>query len=378
MNKESETMNPQKVFCPNRHCSARGQVNQGNIGVHSHQERRYICHQCGDTFSETKGTMFYGLKKGHQLVEQVVTLLGHGCPPQAIVVAFGLDERTVADWQRKAGEHCKGVHEQLIGQSQIEVGQVQADEIKVKAQKQVIWIAMAMMVSCRLWLGGAVSTQRDRKLIDALVAQVRAITRCRPMVWAVDGLATYVKAIQRAFRTPLRNGKPGAPRKIPWPDINIVQVIKRRVNGTLSIERRIRQGQEPQVQAVIAASQGGAGGINTAFIERLNATFRQCFAALSRRTRHLARTAATLVHGMYLVGCLYNFCTPHQSLRLPLLVNGCGQRRWVPRTPALAAGLTDHIWSVYELLTYRVPPPPFVPPKRRGRPPKRVLQEALS
>ncbi|MCP5086353.1 MAG: IS1 family transposase [Rhodobacteraceae bacterium] len=371
-------MNPAEIFCPNVKCNASGLIGQGNISVHSWQEGRLACDVCKTTFSETKGTMFYGLKKDHKLVEWVVTLLGHGCPPQAIVAAFGLDERTVADWQRKAGAHCQGVHEHIIGQSQLDVGQVQADEIKVKTQMKIIWIAMAMLVSCRLWLGGTVSARRDRKLIDALVAQVRAIALCRPMVWAVDGLSTYVKAIQRAFRTPLRNGKPGAPRKVAWPDVGIVQVIKRRAKGVLSIERRIRQGDPPQVQQVIDTSQGGRGGINTAFIERLNATFRQCLAALGRRTRHLARTAATLEHGMYLVGCLYNFCWPHQSLRLPLVVNGRGQRRWVRRTPALAAGLTDHIWSVYELLSFKVPPAPFQPQKRRGRPPKRVLLEAAA
>jgi transposase-like protein len=371
-------MNPQAVFCPNKHCHATGQVGQGNIGIHSEQERRYICHTCGDTFSETKGTMFYRLKTDHETVERVVTLVGHGCPPQAIVAAFGIDERTVADWLHKAGAHCQGVHEHIIGQSQVDLGQVQADEIKVKTQLGTVWMALVMMVVTRLWLGGTVSQQRDRKLIEVLVAQVRTIALCRPLVWAVDGLPTYVKAIQHAFRTPLRTGKPGAPRKIPWPDVGIVQVIKRRVNSTLSIERRIRQGEAQQVQQVITRSQGGTGGINTAFIERLNATFRQCLAALGRRTRHLARTAATLEHGMYLVGCLYNFCTPHQSLRLSLVVDRRGHQRWVQRTPAIAAQLTDHIWSVYELLTYRVPPPPFEPPKRRGRPPKRVLQEAFS
>jgi transposase-like protein len=370
-------MNPQAVFCPNERCRATGQVGQGNIGVHSYQERRYICHTCGDTFSETKGTMFYRLKTDHETVERVITLLGHGCPPQAIVAAFGIDERTVTDWLGKAGAHCQGVHEHVVKRSQLNVGQVQADEIKVKTQLGTVWMALVMMVATRLWLGGTVGQQRDRKLIEALVAQVRAIALCRPLVWAVDGLSTYVKAIQRAFRTPLRTGKVGAPRKIPWPDVGIVQVIKRRVSGTLSIERHIRQGEAQQVLDVIAASQGGTGGINTAFIERLNATFRQCLAALGRRTRHLARTVTTLERGMFLVGCLYNFCSPHQSLRLPLVVNGRGQRRWVQRTPALAAGLTDHIWPVYELLSFKVPPAPFPSHKRRGRPPKQVLLEAV-
>jgi hypothetical protein len=308
----------------------------------------------------------------------VVTLLGHGCPVQAIVAAFELDARTVAAWQKRAGEHCQAVHEHVVGQHQWDLGQVQADEIKVKTQAGVVWMALAMMVSTRLWLGGAVSARRDKVLIAALVAQVVLVALCRPMVWAVDGLATYVKAIQQAFRAPLHTGQLGAPRKIPWPEVGIVQVIKRRVAGQLTIERRVYQGDPTLVQTVIRTSQGGSGGINTAFIERLNATFRQCLACLGRRSRALARSVTTLEHGLFLVGCLYNFCTPHDSLRLPLYVGRAGRRRWVPRTPALTAGLTDHIWSVRELLTFKVPPPPYVPPKRRGRPPKTMLLEAAA
>lgn len=371
-------MNPQATFCPNPACSARGQVGQGNIRVHSVKEGRYRCMTCHKTFSETSGTARYGIKKPPQDFTRVVTLLGHGCPVQAIVAAFGLDERTVADWQRRAGIHCQRVHEHVVGQSQLDLGQVQADEIKVKTQAGVVWMALAIMVSTRMWLGGAVSVTRDKTLLATVVAQVVNVALCRPIVWAVDGLATYVGVIQQAFRTALRTGKRGAPRKIAWPNVGIVQVIKRRTAGPLSIERRVYQGDPALIQSVILTSQGGSGGINTAFIERLNATFRQCLACLGRRSRALARTLSTLEHGMFLVGCLYNFCTPHDSLRLPLYVGRYGRRHWVPRTPALAAGLTDHIWSVDELLTFKVPPPPFVPPKRRGRPPKRVLLEVAA
>ena len=108
-------------------------------------------------------------------------------------------------------------------------------------------------------------------------------------------------------------------------------------------------------------------GVNTAFIERLNATFRQRLSALGRRTRALARRPATLNAGMYVMGCLYNFCTCHHSLRRKLSVGTYGHR-WVKRTPALAAGLTDHVWSRQELLNYRVPLPPWRPHRgRQGR-----------
>lgn len=151
-------MNPQEIFCPNLACSARGQVGQGNFVCIDQREGRYRCTTCGQTFRETSGTALYGIKKAHQDFTRMVTLLGHGCPAQAIVAAFELDERTVADWQHRAGEHCRAVHEQAVGQSHLDLGQAQADKIRVKAQRGVVWMALAIMVSTRLWLGGMVST----------------------------------------------------------------------------------------------------------------------------------------------------------------------------------------------------------------------------
>lgn len=369
-------MNPQQEFCRNEKCPDRGKVGEGNIGVHSQKEQRCICRTCGKTFSIRKGTAMFGIKHEVNVFVIVVTLLAFGCPVQAIVMAFGLDERTVRRWQLKAGDHCQAVHKQVVGKSQLDLEQVQADEIKVKTQKGTIWMAMAMMVSTRLWLGGVASAKRDKHLIRALADQIRAVALCRPLLLAVDGLVSYVDAFQKAFRTPLPTGNVGRPRLIAWPNINIVQVVKRRTAGSLSIERRIAQGDAQQVDRCLLASQKG-GVINTAFIERLNATFRQCLACLSRRTRHLARHAQTLEAGMFLVGCVYNFCTDHHALRLPLWLSE-RRCRWVQRTPAMAAGLTDHRWTVDELLTFKVPPPPFVPPKRRGGPPKRAVQGAIT
>ena len=76
----------------------------------------------------------------------------------------------------------------------------------------------------------------------------------------------------------------------------------------------------------------------------------------------------TLTAGMYLVGCAYNFCWVHASLRQRAPIGG--PWKWQARTPAMAAGLTDHVWTLQELLRYQVPLPAWVPPKRRGRPPK--------
>ena len=134
----------------------------------------------------------------------------------------------------------------------------------------------------------------------------------------------------------------------------------------IAVEQRIVQGAQAQVAALLQKTQNG-GMINTAYIERLNATFRSRITALVRRGRALARQMGTLHDAMYLVGTVYNFCTYHQSLRVPLYLPN-GKRRWLRRTPAIAAGITDHLWSVEELLSFRVPPPRWKPPKRRGRP----------
>ncbi len=89
-------MDPQTQFCPNLDCPARGQRGQENIRVHSHTDRRYRCTVCGHTFAATTGTPFFRLKTAPDLVTVVLTLLCHGCPLQAMVAAFELDERTVA------------------------------------------------------------------------------------------------------------------------------------------------------------------------------------------------------------------------------------------------------------------------------------------
>ncbi len=361
-------MDPQRVFCPNLDCAARGQLGKGNIGIHSQKTERYRCRVCGRTFSARQGTALYRLRTAEATVTQVITLLAYGCPPVAIVQAFGLDERTVRSWWQRAGQQCRAVHEYAVATHPLDLQQVQADEIRVKTQHGVYWMALALMVATRLWLGGVVSAHRDADLIAALVGQVRQMARCRPLVLAVDGLNTYVNAFQRAFRSPLpRQGASGRSVRVAWPNIAIVQVIKQHLANQLTIDRRLIQGTPDQVAELIRASQGH-GGINTAYIERLNATFRQRLSALVRRTRALARhPQTTLTAGMYVVGCLYNLCAFHDSLRLKLSVGRYGHR-WVQRTPALAAGLTDHRWTVAELLLYRVPPSPWRPHRgRQGR-----------
>jgi transposase-like protein len=343
-------------------CPARGQVGKGNIGVHSLTQQRYRCRECGKTFSARVGTPFYRRRTDETMITWVVSLVGNGCPIPAIEATFGFQAQTVRDWMQASGAHAEALHQAEVVQER-DLGQVQADEVHVKTQAGVLWMAMAMMVSTRLWLGGAVSPHRDRDLIARLVAIVAACAQWGPLLFVSDGLSTYIDVVRKAFRT-RQPGSCGRPRLLPWPELAIAQVVKqyagRAVSGTC---HRLVQG-SAQTFLTLLWSTPGCQVLNTAYIERLNGTFRSCLAALGRRTRRSARRAATVVGGMYLVGTLYNFCTAHSSLTTD------DRRR---QTPAMAAGITDHIWTVSELLHYRVPPPRWTPPRRRGRPSKAIL-----
>ena len=349
-------MDPATTFCPNLVCPARGQAGEGNIRIHSRKDKRFLCMACHKTFSATKGTAFYRLRIPAETVTLVVTLLAHGCPLQAIVVAFGFDERTVASWVARAGSQAQAVQEHVVEQPR-DLGQVQADAIRVKTQKGIVWMALAMTIGSRLWLAGAVSFPRDMSLIRRLITRVRRCATRRPLLCCTDGFVASIRAMRETFRDPVRTDAHGRPRLRPWRHVYIAQVVKRYAKRrVIDIERRIVDGTPVRVETLRHRSQGD-GVINTASIERLNATFRERLATLTRRGRALARHLLTLEHGMYLIGTVSNFCTPHESLR------HAGRAM----TPAMVAGLTDHCWTVEELLSYHVPPPPWTPPKKRGR-----------
>ncbi len=355
-------MDPQAVFCPNLACPARGQKGRGNICIHSQRQRRYRCHLCEQSFSERTGTPFYRCRVVPELITLVLTLLAYGCPVRAIVQAFGFQTRTVRRWLAAGGEHCRQVHEQRVLPHELE--QVQADELRVKLQGQVVWLGMAIAVPTRLWLGAVVSAHRDQRLLNRLAAVVRQWAVPAPLLVAVDGLAGYVTAFRRALREPAPTGKPGRPKLLAWSGLVIGQVVKqyqrRRVVG---VTQRLAAGSPAELTQLLQDTQGG-GVLNTAFIERLNATFRARLSLLVRRTRQLGRHPARLEAAVYLIGVVYNFCSEHTSVPL-------GGK---PTTPAILVGLTDHCWTVAELLWDRVPPPPWRPPKRRGRPSRRELE----
>ncbi|GAC1565866.1 MAG: hypothetical protein NVS2B2_37490 [Ktedonobacteraceae bacterium] len=316
--------------------------------------------------------MLEGLRKPTEVIVIVVTLLAYGCPIQAIVHAYGLDERTVASWRDRAGTHCQKVHQAVVEQGTLDLQHVQADEIRVKGRSMTAWMGFSMMVSTRLWLGGVVSRTRDTALADQMMAKVRACSQaaCALLV-CTDGWAAYPNSIKRAFREKVKEtvGRGRACLHV-WSELHIGTVIKHSVKKRVTeVTRQMSHGSWEQAEVLMKQSQGGTV-LNTAFIERLNGTMRERLAALTRKCRHAARRVEALETGMYLIGCTYNFCFAHHELsKAQHLGTAC--------TPAMAAGLTDHLWSLREVLTYKSAPAPWIEPKRPRRSRKNAEAEVM-
>ena len=340
-------MNPQEQLCPK--CGASGRDNQ--IAIHSRKAQRYRCKACGRTFSQTRQTAFYQLKKP-ELFAIVISLLAYGCPPKAVEMTFRLSQHTVRAWIVRSGQHCAAVHEATVGKQQWDLQHIQADEMKIKSQIGEMWMALVLMVRTRLWLGGSVDVKRSRAMLLDCFRQAARCAICRPLLIAVDGMNMYLKVVKQTFGARHPVGKGGRLKWVSWDNITITQVVKKRGGKRGSIARVIAPGTK-EVADQLRRRSGGGTMINTALIERLNATFRQRIAALARQSRAQVRCLQTLRCQMFLMGCVYNFCSPHRSLAVAVWLSPL-RRHWVRRTPAMVAGLTDHRWTVYELLNYKI------------------------
>ncbi len=209
---------------------------------------------------------------------------------------------------------------------------------------------------------------RTLAMAQRVVHQVTQVLApgCVPL-FLTDGLKDYATALLTHFghwMQPERRQDKGPmpkPRWMPLPALLYAQVVKSyRRRRLVGVKHRVVFGTQLAIEQVLAAC---GWTINTAFVERLNLDIRQRVAAIGRRVNTLCQGEAGLRDQLALFQVYHNFVLPHASLRQPLLIpeatNGRGSAKvWRPCTPAMAAGLTDHVWSLKEVLLYRVPPWP--------------------
>jgi hypothetical protein len=205
-------------------------------------------------------------------------------------------------------------------------------------------------------------------MAQRVVHQVASVLApgCLP-AWFSDGFKGYLPAIVGHFgrwMQPERlqdKGPRCKPRWMPLPGLLYAQVVKRyRRKRVVGVKHRVVFGTIEAVAQVLATC---GWKINTAMVERLNLDIRQRVAAIGRRVNTICQGEEGLQHQLVLFHLYHNFVLPHASLRQSLPVpeptHGTGSARlWRPCTPAMAAGLTDHVWTLREVLLYRVPPWP--------------------
>jgi hypothetical protein len=233
-----------------------------------------------------------------------------------------------------------------VQQGQLTLSHVQADEIRVKGKKGIMWMGLAIEVSSRLWLAGVVQTSRDHVLADRLLQQVRRCAcRASQLLICVDGWAASPNAILRAFVEQVNGGiQTGKQQVQVWSQLLIGQVIKtQKKHRLVSVKQTLLRGEEQGLKQSLEQSRGGTQ-INTASIERLNGTVRERLAALTRKCRHASQRLEAFQWGMYLIGCTSNVCWPHQELSQK-------EHAGSACTPARASGLTTHLGSLQEVLT---------------------------
>jgi hypothetical protein len=221
-----------------------------------------------------------------------------------------------------------------------------------------------MALPSRLRVLSHLSHERSEAEATVFLARFKARTDgCAPF-FTSDQLPAYVAALIANYSTPEPPPRPrglGHPRKEPKrvvdPHLHYAQVDTRRVGGrVVEVKRHILFGSADDLIQVLATDRCGTQ-INTSYVERDNLTSRHSNGRLGRKTLSHAKKKAYLQRHIDLEDAIYNFVRPHSALKVKLCQPAAHGRLWQQRTPAMAAGLTDHIWSLEELLSYCLPPP---------------------
>jgi IS1 family transposase len=371
-------------FCPQPDCSYRGWVDWGNIRANGHpngrQWRQLVCLSCHGYFLETYGTPFHAKQVAPDKLVWAITALAEGVGIRAVARIFETDPNTVLTWLVEATEYleafyCYHLHDLDVEQVQMDElfallsavkdGEVSEAEAIKRLSRSPHWVWGAMDPVCKLILAVDVG-DRTLAMAQRLVHQVTQVLApaCAPL-FLTDGFREYLTALVGHYGQwvqPKRRQAKGPrpkPRWMPKPSLLYAQVIKsyrrRRIVG---VKHRVVFGARETIHQLLAK---GGWKINTSFAERLNLDFRQHVAAIGRRPNTLCKHEAGLRQQLALFQTYHNFVLPHASLRLPLFEMTPQMeavKRWQPRTPAMAAGLTDRVWSLREVLLYRVPPWP--------------------
>jgi IS1 family transposase len=373
-------------FCPNPACAYRGWVGWGNLRANGHPNggpwRQRLCVVCRRYCLETFGTLFHGKRVAVELIVRVLACLAEGLGIRGTARGFEVDPKTVLQWLVEAAEQLPAFSRHVL--HNVRLRQVQLDELfallsavkdgevseaeaieRLERLSQWVWVAMDPESKLLLALDVGNRTLALAQRMIHQVAQVLAPDGAP--LFLTDGFREYLTALLTHYgywvQPPRRQDKGPAPqpRWMPLPGLLYAQVVKTvRRRRLVDVQHRVVFGSLEAVNHVLAPL---GWHLNTALVERLNLSIRPHVAAVGRRVSTLCKGEDGLRQQLALYHVYYNCCLPHTSLRQPVPQpvhpKGTGSTTpWRPYTPAMAAGLTDHVWTLREVLLFRVPPWP--------------------
>ncbi len=372
--------------CPDADGRYGGWLGLGNISANGHPRggpwRQLYCSSCQGDFLETHGTILHGKRMSVDLIVRVIACLAEGLGIRGTARVFEVDANTVLQWLVDAAEQLQAFARHVL--HDIRVQQVQLDELFAllsavkdgevseaeaieRLERSPQWVWVALDPESKLVLAIDVG-ERPLALAQRVVHQVAQIVApdCAPL-FLTDGFRESLTALLTHYgywvQPPRRQvtGPAPKPRWMPLPQLLSAQVIKTvRRRRLVRVSHRVVFG---TLEAIHDVQAPHGWHINTAFVERLNLTLRQHVAAVGRRVSTLCKGEDGLRQQVAIFHCYDNFCLPHASVCQPLPqpepTHGTGSAtQWRPCTPAMAAGLSDHVWSLQEVLLCRVPPWP--------------------
>lgn len=369
------------LYCPNTRCVYYGipfpdsRLVKNGTG---HGYPQALCKACGSSVGMRYGTAYLGLEADARIFELVVRALAEGNSLRATARIVQIDKDTACDWLNRAAQHCRLVL--LYLWRNLHVQECQLDELWsfVHTKEQHLpfaklyddsygdaWVWIAFAPAWHLIVAFVVG-KRTQESANLLLQRVAHVTDALIPFFTSDQLPEYRAALLEMYghwQQPERQGNRGRfpkPRQVPDPNLVYAQVVKKREQGrVIEVRSRVVFGTPEQLAACLAASAVSTT-VNTSFVERENLTLRQSNRRLTRRTNAFSKDLFWFEKQLWLSSAYYHLILPHHSLRealpTPEVTRGTGSlRKWRPVTPAMAAGITDHVWSTEELLSYRVP-----------------------
>jgi len=370
-------------YCRNRNCFRYGlsgpEARLIRRGWHR-RAQRLECWECRHRFSARAGSAYAGIRSSEVLFRNGVRQLAEGASIRATARNIECDKDTVALWLPRVGRHCERLLDYFL--RDLHLTECQLDELWTFVYKKEKHLTAFEKIAGRYgdaWIW--VAFDPVHKLVPAWRVGKRTLTDAQQFMktlksrhdshlpfFTSDDLPHYADALLDVYGeeyTPQRQGTRGRfplPRKRPPPDLCYAVVVKEREGQRLvKVTTRLVYGTEQQLRTFLRTSPVSKM-INTYGVERNHLTVRQHSRRLGRKVNAFSKKRVHLKYQLALAFAYYHFCCPHRGLRQKLAhplptKNGHGSpKKWRPVTPAMAAGLTDHVWTIDELLSFRVPP----------------------